>query len=382
MPVMPNTPDINVMQDLSTLFDRAMSLADLKALAVVQAADLDLAIDGTMPAIIAAPNGVTIHNLKAHLDQFRRTPDRIRETIQCQDTPTLIRVINRFARRGTAMFVDLDNLKVVAVLDYHGQQDPLDEWRYDSTPAADRPQNSVMAPSFATHRAAYDFPLSTRLKAWLKQEAEEFVNQSDFAEFLVERIGDVQTPPPNWMQLGEEALAELYDLLNLVDDYEVVPGDDPAANTVEDDDDAEDLKGRSSLYKLNMLKFCGQHRMRMLAKGISIETQGTATAQVDRASGQHHIEFKEEHGQATTRGNRRITVPEYFLVRIPIFEDEPAHLIPVRLSYRVRGGNVLWRVELVDISRLVRQTARKAAVEVADETAVHLYFGTLAAGGH
>ena len=77
--------------------------------------------------------------------------------------------------------------------------------------------------------------------------------------------------------------------------------------------------------------------------------------------------------KATMPPGRKVTVPEMFLIRIPVFEGGPRHLMPVRLQYRKDGTRAKWKAELVDAAGLVRAAVRAIVSEVKEKTEAPLY---------
>ena len=46
-----------------------------------------------------------------------------------------------------------------------------------------------------------------------------------------------------------------------------------------------------------------------------------------------------------------LNVPRRFLLSIPVFKREAAYLVPVKLSYRKQGGQIVWFFELYRADR-------------------------------
>lgn len=343
---------------------------------------IDLAPDTSKVALV--PSGMKLESLKELADEWRLHPERVEQTVAAGTVDSLIDYIKRFQTLSTLGFYDANDVRAVLVaLDFH-----------DAT-SADAPKASHV-----THLATYRFPLSDELLAWL-EFASMPRHSPEFAEFLLDRAHDVESPPIDWMLVEAETVKNVLDALNLHDDR--VPSSigkdqygnyvgveelarefrdrfsDPETSEALDGEpaDDEDIDGptvpRTAIYKLRKIRFASAHTIVSLARSVQINSTSKARAAYDPKSGNTSILF-EEDSQATTKSGQRVKLPDGFFLYIPVFRGEPPRLIPCRLKHRVRG-TVLWQVEIADINRLIDRAITHAAERVAAETGITMLRG-------
>jgi hypothetical protein len=93
-----------------------------------------------------------------------------------------------------------------------------------------------------------------------------------------------------------------------------------------DDEPADDRYiPRSALYKLRNIRFGSAERLIQLARTVELSTELTATEGYNPKTGERMIVFKEEHETRDKEG-RRVTVPDAFLLRAPVWEGETPQL--------------------------------------------------------
>ncbi len=153
---------------------------------------------GKTPAIIPGPDGRTFAAVPKDIELREITspygaktlkPDTIRQTPALQTAASLVTYVQRFKASNTVLFADIDEDRIVAAIDYHGQT------------AAD----------LVAHRATLTLPRSL---AWQKWDAidGELLAQLDFARFIDEYHADFISPKP----------ADLLELVNNIQSVETV----------------------------------------------------------------------------------------------------------------------------------------------------------------
>lgn len=143
------------------------------------------------------------------------------------------------------------------------------------------------------HRVHYEFPLSEEWDAWIKLDGQQ-MDQKAFAEWI------------------EEHLPEL------------------AAPTADEVDELE---------KTFNMTVASPNKMVMLSRGLQVNVESRVKTSTTLQSGEGELLFEEEHRDAA--GNK-LSVPGLFILAIPpFFMGEPVRM-PVRLRYRVSGGQVKW----------------------------------------
>lgn len=120
---------------------------------------------GSAPLVVV-PAGYELQNLETYLP----APKQIRQTVNLNDVRSFIGYVNRF-KDNSAVFVDMEKLKAVAVLDYH-------EPNY---------------PAWGSHKATLTLKHSAEWQAWKNKDRQTF-GQVQFAEFLEDNQIDIVEP--------------------------------------------------------------------------------------------------------------------------------------------------------------------------------------------
>jgi uncharacterized protein YfdQ (DUF2303 family) len=329
------------------------------------------------PQAAVVPKGMKIKNLKEMVDAWRKTPDRVRQTVAAGTVDALIEYVNRFKQPATLGFFDADDVRgVLVAIDYH------------EAAAAIKPGEA----SHVTHLCAYRFPLSYELKTWMKFAATPQSSQ-DFAEFLLDRACDIESPPIDWMMVEEQTLKQVTDALNLHDDrvpmsirkddrgdyvgVEELAAEFAAASPFADEEDAEPEEihvPRTAIYKLRHIRFASAQTIASMARNVQINSNSKAKSAYDPKTGNTSIIFEEE-SQTVSKSGQRVKTPDGFFLYIPVFRGEPPRLIPCRLRTRVRGGGVNWLIEIADVNRMIDRAIAAAAERIRSETGVPMTRG-------
>lgn len=264
-----------------------------------------------VPAMLDT-DGVTAIPASVFNDYLLEPRDR-RGTAKLTSLASFIALVNRFKSKDTVIFAhdDREKPKLTAVLDYHAEG-------HDSSPA------------FGRHRAEFAFPLSDEWKAWQAKDKTQ-MNLVDFAEFLEDRIVDVDDP--------SSALSDQIGKL------------------------VTTLGGKGQLATPT--------RLIELSRGLSIHENSAISEAVKLSSGEATINFQNEHVDA--HGNA-VSVPSMFLLAIPVFRSGVPYQVLARLRYRVRGGLVFW-YELSRTDQVFDHAFDEAVREASDETAAPSFMG-------
>ena len=157
--------------------------------------------------------------------------------------------------------------------------------------------HAVDAPGFGRFRGAYRLPKSDEWKAWLAKN-DAVMTQTDFAAFLEDRILDVvAADPKEFPQRIRDATTELN------------------------------------------ARIAGPSQMMELSRGLSVFSKGEATVKVDISSGEATVRFEDEHVDGK---GKPVRVPNLFVISVPIVRQGAPYLIPVRLRYRAKEGQIAW----------------------------------------
>jgi uncharacterized protein YfdQ (DUF2303 family) len=301
--------------------------------------------------LLVMPQGMKIEDAKPYLDKLRDKPRRIETKALMLSVDSLIDYTNNFKSAGTRLFLTPSdhgrNARLMTVLDFH---------------------EATSEPRFGAHRAIYTFQPSDRLKAW-SDASEGGMNNMDFAAFMQERRFDLVNPPVDWMLVQGDTLTRMLWILNLADDIGTIDDD------TEEGEDADRLIPRSALYKLRKIRFGSAQRLLQMSRTIEISVNAKSTEGYDDNTGERVVNFQEEH-ETKDRAGRKIKVPEMFLIRIPIFQNESEIILPVRLQYRRKaGGPIEWYLTLFEWRRVLDNATLNEAQRAATATTCPLTLG-------
>lgn len=290
---------------------------------------VDVALDGIETQVLVLPDGLgglKAHSIKPFIDENRSAPERRTGTAKLLDLDSFINLTKRFKHEASAIFaIDHgENLSLTTVFDYH-------------------PEGSdVGVADFGNHRAIYSFPFSEEWIAWRKAEAAP-LDQRDFAEFLEERIIDVLTPPGFLDPQSEE-----------------VPKSD------------SDRALRDLTFKIGG-RFAGPEKLMQLSRGLKFNEESKLSNIQNPATGEASLRFETTHKD---EDGKPLTVPNLFLIQIPVFQNGPAYRLPVRLRYRKAGGSLMWYLLRHRADLAVMDAVNEACDKAAKDTGLPLYRGT------
>jgi hypothetical protein len=348
--------DINKFShaDMAALLDRhAELIAAGEMLDMVRLPTVDgLPTPDNLFAMVI-PKGKELKSVKPLLREYMTRPERITNAATLTSMESFRDYLLRFLRPETAVFVTVgESPALTAIFDYHGL-------------------GAEAEPSFCTHTASYRFPLSEPFRAWLAA-GKGLMDQGAFATFLQEREYDIEAPPVDWRLIPGDELQAVLDLLNIRPDPGAADARDPAmlpaVGSVVVGEEQE--RPRTALEKLCALRFGRLRDLNALARGVEITVGQKFTQGSDPRTGARTLTFAEEHGGATDRAGVKLTIPELFLIYVPVFDGGPRQLLPVRLFYRAKGGGLLWGVQIIDPLRMIRR-----AVDAGAESLRHLAEG-------
>lgn len=199
---------------------------------------------------------------------------------------------------------------------------PRIEVVYNAHPASDR---QIRDGGWGDHRAVYDFPLSDPWKRWTNAARSQGLSVQEFAQLLEDGVADIA---------------------------------DPAAQPE---------------VRLQGVTFAPPNEVLKLAEGLSIRVDQKVVEQRRRDNGTATLAFSEAH--ASEKGEP-LSIPNGFLLGIPVFVGGDNYAVRCRLRYRISHGQVLWSVVLHDAEEAKRDAMTDAAKRFETETSVPLFYGT------
>jgi hypothetical protein len=282
----------------------------------------------TIPVMLI-PENLKPYDYRPLVEAYRGRPDRRKGTAQVQDTASFIAHVIRHKDPFSVIFANPERgaPKLTAIFNYN-----MDGGEASSL----HPIDVKSRARFGDHRTVYAPKLSEEYQAWSAVNGKP-LDQAEFAEFIETRVMDLCEPPDFD---GEEGAHNAY----LKQFTDLVGG-----------------------------KFASPSRMMGLARGVKINAENKVTAIVNLATGEGRMNFSEEHRDGD---GAPITIPNLFLIVIPVFYNGTPYRIPVRLRYRLRGGSVAWSFEIYRIDRTFDAAFDGIRATVEAETELDVFLGS------
>lgn len=267
------------------------------------------------PGVVVADvprNGRDLQSVKKLIDEYRPAPERKTGTAYMHEPESFVNHVNRMKDTHTALFATVDRTNPKVTAVY-------DYHQIDGSPR------------FCQHRAIYPFPLADEWKAWLgKQGIKNAMDQRSFAEFLEDRCPDLCPP--------ESAGKKTTEYVDALECSIATPG-----------------------------------QIIALARGLSVRVEQNVVNEVKLGSGETQMQWKEEHKDTNGEALR---IPGAFLIAIPIFTGGELCVLPVRLRYRVRSGEVVWFYDLALVDLLFREAINVELAKIHAGVELPIYIGT------
>lgn len=265
------------------------------------------------PAVFSVPSGRRLVSVKQFIDELRTRPVRKAGTSELTTIDSFVAQVNRTKDANTVIFADVAS-----------RQEPRLLAVFDYNEAG-----PTGGPRFGTHRALYRFPVSDQWKAWTGKPIEG-IGQADFAEFLESRIMDVLDPTSTGKTLD-------------------------------------------AFCKQLGITLASPQRLMELSRGLALHAEHKVIQNVNIGSGEAQIGFSENH---TDTAGAPLKVPGGFAIAIPVFRNGPAYQIPVRLRYRVGGGQIRWTLQPQRLDEVWDDAVTESVNAVTTKTELTTLFGT------
>lgn len=307
-------------------------LAELPRLGEIQPISMPTADEPEAPFIVAVPEGLRVEDLTSKhravveaLKPLQRTGKAV-----LADLDSLISWTNRFKGADTALFGQIHPApKLISVIDYHGQGAPV------VAPEAGDP-----AANYGRHRAVYEFPVSEEWKRWSAIDGRA-LDKDVFGEFIEAQASDLLDPTP--ALLGK-------------------PGDQIEDWEQRMIDIAAKIQGRFGQYAA----------INLLSRELKIHEVGLIEVKTNRDTGEAQVQFLTEH---RSPDGSPLTLPNLFMIAIPVFEEGALYRLAVRFRYRKAGQDVKFIASIYNPDAALRDAAREAMAHAQAETGVPLMMG-------
>jgi hypothetical protein len=110
-----------------------------------------------------------------------------------------------------------------------------------------------------------------------------------------------------------------------------------------------------------------------MARTMRIHENSKVEQTTKRESGQENLIYTTEH---TDDQGQKFEPKTLFLLSIPIFEQGPKYLLPILVSYKLRGSASTWSYKMYRHDLAVNDAIQTACNCVATETNLPLIYGT------
>ncbi|NBN62815.1 DUF2303 family protein [Pannonibacter tanglangensis] len=242
-----------------------------------------------LPASI--PIGITHEDepkaidLKPFFEKYRTSPEHARGTAVVLTLGSLIELVDRQRTRDTVIFADSTwtQPSITAVIDYH----------QGSLMLASDAELGAGTPGHGRSRIHYAFPLAEGWRDWTAMNGVE-MDQRKFAEWIEDHIAELASPTS-----GEVA------------EYQTKFG-----TTIATPSD-----------------------LMQLSRGLQVNVAATVKNAQTLQTGEASIQFEETHHG---HDGKPLLVPGLFIVQTEVFFMGALVRVPVRLRYRVKGGQISW----------------------------------------
>jgi hypothetical protein len=287
----------------------------------------------TTPHIVAIPNGLTRHDLTADWQKAQATlqPYRRTGTARMLDLASLIAWANRFKGPDSVLFADIGaKPSLTCIADYHAGGAPV------SSPTARDP-----TASHCRHRAAYAFPVSREWETWTGVSGTP-LTMPQFGEFIEANAKDLLNPTPNILRPTYQDKAEPWELAMIAV--------------------AEQLGGRFGTYAV----------LQQLAKQFAVNEVNNIVTSNNRDSGEQVLQFLNEHKDPD---GAPISIPNLFMIAVPVFDGDAAYRLAVRFRYRKFGASIAFIMSLHNPDVVFRDAVKLAITTATTETALPVLAG-------
>lgn len=287
------------------------------------------------PYIVSTPRDKVLHDLtdKIRASQQTLKPQQRTGKAQLADLDSLIGWTNRFKGPDTVIFGQIHpSPRLVTVIDYHGQGAPINS-ATDADPLA----------NYGRHRAVYDFPVSEEWKRWTAIDGMS-LDKDVFGEFIEAQASDFLDPTP--ALIG-----------STVNDSDIEPWERRMIEV------AAKIQGRFGQYSA----------INLLSRELKIHEVGHIEVKTNRDTGEAQVQFLTEH---RSPDGTPLTLPNLFMIAIPVFEEGALYRLAVRFRYRKAGSDVKFIVSIYNPDAALRDAAREAMATAKDATGVPLMMGT------
>lgn len=259
------------------------------------------------------PKGMELHSLQKFVDENREYPKRRKGTIETTRMESFKKIVQRFKGESSILFANcsVSSNSIRAGVKAVFNYHPAD--------------NDSFNADNADHKASYSFPLSRDFKVWLEQNQTP-MTQIDFALFLEERVNDMAAPT---------------------------------------DADKSQVSGLKP-------KFADPLEILELSRNLEIYSNEAFVSKNKLSSGETELKFTNQHVDGS---GKPISIPDFFVIQIPVFDGGEPFRILSRLRYRKKDNCVVWFFDMYRIDTVLNDSFESTCETLSKELDLVLIHG-------
>lgn len=267
-----------------------------------------------------------VDKINTKLQPWRRTG-----TARMQDLASLIAWANRNKGASSALFANVsDKPSLTCIADYHAEGAPVIDHTTRDTKA-----------SHCSHRAHYAFPLSREWELWNGINGKG-LGKADLGEFVEANAKDMLTPSHALANGISENMEPWERDMHLV---------------------AQQVRGRFGL----------PDTLINLSRRFEVNESNSISTSRNPDTGEATFNFINQHQQPD---GSPISIPNLFLVALPVFDNGAVYRLPVRFRYAKAGPEVKFFLTLHNPDVYLRDAVNLALDEAQSATELPLFLGT------
>lgn len=291
--------------------------------------------DLTAAHMLSVPNGRKVENVT---EQMRKAatylkPAQKTGTANFETLESFIGWTNRFKGEESVVFANQSRQapSLTSVIDYHPEGAPqLD------------PKTGDENARYCRHRGLYEFPVSEEWKIW-NAVAQKTLSKSDLGEFIEEHAKDIIDPSPTLMGNGNAATAE--------------PWEKPLIEV------AAKLQGRYGQFA----------RLMEMSRHLEIYESSNLITRRNPDDGTVQMSFENENKDAE---GKPLSIPNLFLIAIPVFDQGANYRLPVRFSFKKNGSAVSFRLTIYNPKAAFYDALKEAVNTTQEKTELPTFYGS------
>jgi len=262
---------------------------------------------------LLVPENMKVESVKDILDEYLDRPKRRTDGAVLDRKESFIDYTNRFKSENSALFArgKVNGSHISASI----------YTVFDFHPSTSQVQDA----DNCDHRASYNFPISKEFKRWIENNT-RLMDQSSFAYFIEDNLIDLAAA------------------------------------------DQSDMEKYTDLKPL----FADPIRMLEMSRGLSLKNNENVKQKFVTSTGETEIQFTSEH---TDEYGSKVSIPNFFMINIPIFEMGLRYRVAVRLRYRVKDGSVKFAYDIYRIEDLFDSVFNETCNLIAEKTGLPLFMG-------